>query len=640
MAFHLWGAGQVSGGVDVFLMISAYLMVGAFLRRGTDFRLGDFLANRFRRLVPQAVLVVVVVLAVACLMLPPVQWDALLSEATATVLYWQNWHLMAEAADYYAADHSAASPLQHYWSMSVQGQIFVAWPLLMVLAIGIHKLTRVSLRVTLGAIFGVVTVASFIYAVITVRSDPVAAYFDTFARAWEFALPSLLATLPDLRLSKTLSVIAGWVGVLAVCAGGFVVGNQHFPSWAALWPVLAASLVVLAGASTSRASVGAVLSNRVMSTVADRAYAIYLWHWPVLVFVLVWSGKVQVGWRESLLVLAITAVLTECSTRLDQGLQSWRALRRPVVAVAMMLACILFAGGVIVAAPRVMRAIVPGTSEAIEHPGAAAIVPGEVAEQPESALSLAPGPTEIGTDYPEAPGECPEDFNPKPAGAGGHMCGQVRPEGTPTKHVVMMGSSHMFHWTPEFVAMAHDRGWQLDIITYPTCDIRPPEQSEIPDCNEYNAGARDYIMRHQPDIVVGIATKTTFGNDAGEVLNPWYVEAMQPYVDAGMTVVSVRDNPRFPFHVPECVQTHGPRSPECQAPVSEKMSPEPLMEQLAAHPGFEATIDITDQFCPGDVCPGTIGNVYVYQDQSHPSETYAKTLAPVVAERWDAVVDR
>lgn len=125
---------RVSGGVDIFLMLSAFLLTLSFTRKveeGRPLALGRHWLHRFKRLVPAAAATIVGTLAAAWLWLPPSRWAAVIDQAWASVLYVQNWLLATTAVDYYASDDSLASPLQHFWSLSIQGQVFLLWPLVL-----------------------------------------------------------------------------------------------------------------------------------------------------------------------------------------------------------------------------------------------------------------------------------------------------------------------------------------------------------------------------------------------------------------------------------------------------------------------------------------------------------------------------
>src|SRR5919112_1046360 len=144
VAYHVW-LGRVSGGVDIFLLISAFLLTLSFVRKAEDGRPFGLVAHwlhLFKRLLPAAVVVILGVLAGTWLILPQSRWPQVLDQAWASLLYSQNWLLADTAVDYYAQDHVGASPLQHFWSLSIQGQVFILWPLVFAGTAGLLVLLR------------------------------------------------------------------------------------------------------------------------------------------------------------------------------------------------------------------------------------------------------------------------------------------------------------------------------------------------------------------------------------------------------------------------------------------------------------------------------------------------------------------
>ena len=138
VTYHVW-FGRVSGGVDIFLLISAFLLTLSFIRKvegGKALGLGRYWLHMFKRLLPAVVVVLLGVLAATALFVPRSRWSDILAQAWSSLLYFQNWVLAANSVDYYATDQSVASPLQHFWSLSVQGQVFILWPILFAVEIG------------------------------------------------------------------------------------------------------------------------------------------------------------------------------------------------------------------------------------------------------------------------------------------------------------------------------------------------------------------------------------------------------------------------------------------------------------------------------------------------------------------------
>jgi peptidoglycan/LPS O-acetylase OafA/YrhL len=639
VAYHLWGAGRVSGGVDVFLMISAYLMTASFLRQGLAFRILDFLVGRFRRLIPQSAVVILTVCVVGWLVLPPTRWYGLLEQSVSSLLYTQNWVLIDLATDYTSPDRSGTSPLQHYWSLAVQGQMFVLWPLLMLLAMGLQRLIRVPLRATLGTLLVVLTIASFAYAQVAIAENPSRAYFDTYARVWEFSLAGLFAFVPALRLPRAGSAVMSWVGVVAIIIGGLIIGGFHFPGPAALWPSLAAALVMFAGGSAWRGHAAYWLSTRPLAWLGDRAYGLYLWHWPFLMFWLELTDTGSVGVLGSVVVISGSLLVADLTTRtIERRFNRISLLKAKRWGLATITTIVIITLGAVQTWTMVLDRqveMVNSTPET-ERPGARAVTPGVELDAPTPApsRSIAPGDTVIHTDWPEALPECRADLQPRPPEA---ECAELVPPGPPRRTVVMMGDSHTNQWIPVMGEIAEREGWHLLVIIRPGCRFSLPNPASDEGCVAYSREMVAYLLTLRPDFIFTIGTRAQA--KGLELPIETYAEAARPLTEAGLLIVNMRDNPRFGFMMPECVQRYGATDPRCLRPVQEKLAEVSPQLALESDPNMR-TMDLTEYICPGQFCPGVIGNVYVYMDDNHLSRTYVQTLQDEFESQLWRVIDR
>ena len=256
VVYHVW-FGRVSGGVDVFLMISAFFLTHSFaqrMRRGEPLQPWSFWVRKFRRLLPAAAVTIFGVLVVTGHTVPAVDWPAIWRQAWASLGYVQNWELAFRSIDYYARETVLPSPLQHFGSLSVQGQVFVLWPLLFLLAALIVRRARVSVTSVLLVMFGAVFVCSLVFSISETATNQQFAYFDTRTRLWEFALGSLVAVvLPFFRAPAVLRAILGWAGLVGIVLCGAVLDVQSgFPGFLALWPTLCTAAIILAGHHAAR----------------------------------------------------------------------------------------------------------------------------------------------------------------------------------------------------------------------------------------------------------------------------------------------------------------------------------------------------------------------------------------------------
>lgn len=255
-----------------------------------------------RRLFPAATAVLLVTTAAAVLLLPQTRWLQTIREIGAAALYVENWALATDSVDYYAQNNQS-SVVQHFWSLSIQGQFYLVWPLLVALVMMVaRRRPRRSLCVVLLAVFA----ASLAYSVWLTSVNQPLAYFHSLTRVWEFALGGLVAlAVHAVTLRRWQRLLLSWTGLLALplCGVMMRVGSQ-FPGYLALWPTLCAAAVIVAGTSGSRWGADQLLSWRPLAYLGDLSYALYLWHWPVLVLYLVARDRAEVGWRGGAVIIA------------------------------------------------------------------------------------------------------------------------------------------------------------------------------------------------------------------------------------------------------------------------------------------------------------------------------------------------
>ena len=647
VAYHLWTSGRVSGGVDVFLFISAFLMTGSFVRKGTAFRLVDFLVQRFRRLVPLASIVVVATLVAGVLLQTPTRYAGLVSNAIASLLYRENWQLIADATDYTAPDPLQLNPFQHFWSLSVQGQLFVLLPLLFVGCAALERRFELPLRRTLGVALAALTLASFGYAVYLVQAAPAAAYFSTWARAWEFTAAGLLALVPAWTPRRWLGAAMSWAGLALLLITGIMWGRGAFPGVAAVPPLLAAALIVFAGPSSHPWHAAWWLSLRPVTFVANRAYSLYLWHWPFYVFYLdvTETTNPRTGVVGSVIVIVASFLLADASTRLiERRFHSLHALKKRSVALTAILAFSLIGasviGGVSALVDRDTRAT--GALPPEQRPGAHVLTPGPTpfpspTATPSPGRGIAPGDSIVAQDWPVQFPTCVAGAPGMPAHPELGWCA-VYEKGLapPEKTIAIVGDSHAYQWLTAIIPLASQRNWRVIAYVRPACRVGSP--SDVPGCPEYSQQAIDWLLDLRPDYVV--STGSSARADAGEHDDWGWAAAIAPVAKAGVTVVNIRDNPRWELSMPECVQRYGADDPRCFARRSDKLAEQWPIGGLADLPN-QRFLDFSDWLCPPGkvaVCPGVIGNTYVYMDTNHLTRAYVLTLVDAFDEAWRRVV--
>lgn len=311
LLFH-FGLGTSGGfvGVDVFFVISGFLITGILLRQFDEggFSLRDFWARRVRRIVPAALVMVLVTLALGALLDAPPRYALLARSAMAHVLISSNIYFSRDGG--YFAESSDLEALLHTWSLSVEEQFYVILPLLMVV------LWRCGFGRKFGWVMVGLAVLSFVWSCFEVLGSPKQAFFLLPSRGWELLAGALLAMAPRCQLSRGCrEVLSG--GGLALVVGAMVWFDREtmFPGPWALVPVLGAVLLIYAGGESV---VGRVLGWRPLVGIGLISYSLYLWHWPLVVYARVVTLELTWEWKLGLLVVSFVF-----------GFLSWRWVERP-----------------------------------------------------------------------------------------------------------------------------------------------------------------------------------------------------------------------------------------------------------------------------------------------------------------------
>jgi peptidoglycan/LPS O-acetylase OafA/YrhL len=622
VVYHVW-FGRVSGGVDVFFLVTGFLLTGQLARAAARGALEPVRrwSRTLVRLVPSAALVLVATAVAGALLLPEGRWPQTLREVTAAALFVENWRLAADAVDY-AARTNMTSVVQHFWSLSIQGQFFLLWPLVVTLvalaARGDAGRLRTHLTLTvLGA-----GAASLLYsAVLTATNQPLA-YFHPLTRLWEFALGGLLAlTVDGVRLGTRARVRLGWLGLVGLLACGAVLpGATLFPGVVALWPTGCAALVLLAGTTGSARGADRLLASRPLRYVGDLSYPLYLWHWPVLMFCLVATGRPRPGALAGAAVVVASFALAALTHHLvEKPLRSRSTGARDGYRLAVAgLAAVFLATG-LWQVEVLRRADGAGQVGDVAHPGALALVGGPVDPAP-----LLPPPVAVAADWMKL-----DDWDCVPmARSSGDVCTQ--PVAEPTRRLVVVGDSHVQQHLAALVPIAHRHGWQLVAMLRGACPFSTASEVAPGDagCLAWGDAAAAEIADLRPDAVVTLASRDARAGRT-EQTPPGFVARWAQLDALGIPVLAVRDNPRFDRSMPDCVHRADPGAAPCGVERAEVYGAEPWT-LLPAVPGNVRFLDLADHVCDGAFCPAVIGNVLVYLDDNHLTASYARSMAPLI----------
>lgn len=634
--YHIF-LGRVSGGVDIFFTVAGFLITLTLLRqvgsRGTV-SAKVFFSRLGRRLLPASLFVLGAVAVATAVLLPSSRRSATFGEIVASVLYVENWALASKSVDYLAREEGS-SPVQHFWAMSIQGQFYVIWFVLFLVAVwlGAHRI-RTTLRWILGGLF----VASFGFSIYLTALDQPLAYFHTGTRVWEFAAGGLLAlgiAKVD-RIPPRLAAPLGWLGLALIVSCGLLLQvSELFPGWVALWPVIGGLLVLASSSAAGRGTVVRLLGSKPFVTVGGMSYAIYLWHWPILVIYLARTGRTVAPLVPGLAIIAVTLVLAYLTTRfVERPVRDAAGQGRPgrVYRVALAVgAAALLVGGT--AAARTV-----------------AVAEDEPLAKVEVDVEQHPGPDAVANGWEDAPTSfdvppVPDISVAKRARAdvyelGCHVgvydaeletCSFGDPDGEVT--IMLLGGSHSAHWQPGLQVVAERRGWHLVSATKSACTFTTqPRVNEraLPSCLDWNAAALAEIERVRPDYV--FTTSTLSWRLPEETVPEGYLERWAELAELGVEVLAIRDTPRSSQNQVECLEGNLSTPERCGVVRSEFYADVDPTTLLDPKPENVTFLDLSHLLCDDEWCPAIIGNVVVYHDHSHMSEPWSRALAPYLDE--------
>jgi peptidoglycan/LPS O-acetylase OafA/YrhL len=642
---------------------------------------GTFYANRARRILPAAALTLIVTDLAATYLLNLSRAHQVLVDGVWATFFAANIHFASIGANYFAIG-APPSPIQHFWSLAVEEQFYVVWPLLVgAVLVGAAIVRRrrnrtprrISPRATrrLMAMIGVIVIVSAAYAVYDTHHSPASAYFSTPARAWELGLGALLfLNAPRFsRLPSAAQALLGWGGI-----GGIVVAsttysaNTSFPGVAALLPTLGAAAVIAAGFSVQQSACAPsrVLSMWVCRFVGDRSYTFYLWHWPFLVLAAEHVGHSLPVATNLLLLIAAFLLSMVTYACFENPIRRTTSLRG-AAALALWPAAILTV--LVVTAVHwqdlqnaVNQAYVPPTPPTLAPPPKIASLPAAGGTQsdvtpgtpPAVIAAVAAATTGRGIPSvltPPVLSLSTADTYALPQGCVA-LPGQTR---TPicrlgatagAKSLVVFGDSHAQMWMPDILSFARREGYDVRPMIKLSCTAviwAGSGQSNVvtnsADCRAWYKWAVATLRGMRPSLVIVVSHYEDIADSPELVMqtlnNFARFEASVRSVTRQLVVLGDGPGQRADLAPVDCLQRSGATFLSCSSPDSQ--SEAALTADVASEAqGAGAFLDTTPWFCYAHVCPMVVGHTIAYADSNHMTAVYAHELEPL----FDGVLEQ
>lgn len=612
-------------GVDVFFVLSGFLITGLLLHEaqashGID--LTRFYARRLKRLAPGLAVTLLVTLVFASLLLGPFQQrDQAMSMASAAL--WVS-NLFFGFSEFGYFDGGAASNLVlHTWSLGVEEQFYLLWPLLIACAFGLWPWRRRPSETNavrrLCTTMILVLIASFALSLWWTSTHPALGFYMMPARAWQFALGGLACIASSSRVIcphaahdrriSWLPITVGWSGMAGLGFAAILINAETpYPGFAALLPSTCTAAILVANADSGTRSLDRLLSLPPLQWIGDRSYAWYLWHWPIMLLGSTLLDSTSLGNR--LILVGISLALASASFRYVEApmRQSKRLSHRP--------------SAVITWACAAMAAICVATIQ--------------WQTWAENALL---GPTQqrlirVRSDYPRiyAAG-CDEWIH----GNAVRLC-EFGPAKA-TRTAVIVGDSIGLQWFPALAKVFEERDWKLIAITKSSCPIidesafTTPEIHVHRNCVLWRKKMLTELTALNADmIIIGSSDRYPYTSAQWELGTRSIVDRLAGH--AGQ-IRLLRATPQLNVDGPSCLSQQSwlqwllPNWNSCWAPSADPHNQavfDGLHRAIATTPNAKL-IDMNELVCPDGLCKAEFDGQIVFRDNQHLTASFASSLA-------------
>ncbi|NTJ62184.1 acyltransferase [Agrobacterium rhizogenes] len=633
-----FGGGFV--GVDVFFVISGFLMaslISSEIAKG-EFSLVRFYERRIRRIFPALFAVLATSSVAAWFLLMPAEFAYFARSLKAAALFTSNIQFDKESGYFDIGAHM--KPLLHTWSLAVEEQFYILFPLLLLVV------NRFAQRYVAPILAGLLAVSFMASTWTLFRSQPDAFYLLQF-RAWELLLGALLAfgVLPMPKQPKVRAGLAtAGVLLIAIAIVGFS-DRTLFPGPAALVPCLGAALVIHARDELGPAS--RILQSPPMVFVGLISYSLYLWHWPLIVFSREVTGRELSLMQGSLIVL----------TSLAMAIISWRFIERPFRGRGSHVERMpLFASALTVVIA------IAGLGDYVAHHGG---VPGRLPADVQRVYA---------STYDQSRFSLPPCF--AESDTAGRSAAEIRagklcplgPDDTAKPSFLVWGDSHSGAMAPAIDAAAKQVGITGLFAGHSSCpplpgvQLTPRGDTEL--CGDFNGAVRDLIAAQHIPLVFLVAYWPKYVHDA-EMPNegPYFDPSVPPPLEdrsasvvqamdrliadltkQGTRVVLVSDVPEMGRYMPEAIAKAMMRgtsmdvAPPLDYIEKRQALSHAILTRLAAKYGT-AIIDPLPLLCGSGRCDSVRNGLPLYKDADHLTATFAATLSPLYIPALSKLVD-
>src|SRR5690625_2346444 len=624
--YHIW-FNRVSGGVDVFFVISGFLITTSIIstiNRTGDFRFWPYISKLMKRILPSVFFILGIVLVLSLFFLPKSIFGKTIKEVIASMFFYQNWQLAISNTDYLDASQMK-TPVEHFWAMSIQGQFYIIWFLIFaIILFFIKRYSKINIKLLMNTILTLLFVSSLIYSIYLTYTNQQWAYFTSFIRGLEFLIGILLCiNLSSIKVSKTFASIIGWIGLVGLILTGVIFNvSEMFPGFIALWPMACALFILLSGTRDTRFGVKRFLGSPFMVKMGGISFGIYLWHWVLLAFYR-YNIQENPGLITGLLIIIISILLSSLMTKyIEEPIRNSTNNKFSFKRLGILASVNILFIGVLLIGTHIEQSKLEQKVADKDYPGAMAI--NDQISVPE--LEPIPSFSQVFDDLPQAH----LDGSNQGLKESDLKVGEYGETEDYEATIALIGSSHSEHWLGAMLEATQDHNYRLLNMTrsgtrfstgYSDDDMK----------GIWNNHVLDYLKDADVDLILA---QSTASDTSDSKTHQQMMDQLQFVKDEyDIDVIAIRDVPRYSFNILESLETDGLEETTKKMNQEENQKDENSWQRFVEENDSLYKLDLTDYFMIDNQFHPIIGNIVIYRDNRHLTNSYSKTFGPVFEEK-------